>query len=122
MEVLVSHEGKPYPPYLLDLKAFPRDDGARIGVVMVNAELRYTDCQRIELFADDESVPIRRIEYLHERGNTGWFEGWWIDLSPEVLSRLATATRVGGIFCDAEMWLDKEQQAVLKDFVVKVIP
>ncbi len=122
MEVLVSREGRPYPPYLLDLKAFPREDGARFGLVMVNPELRFTECRHIELLAGDASVPLRHIEYLHTRGNTGWFEGWWIDVGPESLAKLAATTRAGGRFCEAEVWLDEEQRALLKSFAVKVIP
>lgn len=122
MEVLVFREGRPYPPYLLDLKLFPRDDGARLGVVMVNHELRFTECERVELLADGESLPLRRIEYMHTRGSDGWFEGWWIDVGPASLGKLAVATRAGGVFCEAEMWLDEDQRALLKDFTARVIP
>lgn len=121
MEVLVSREGKPYPPYLLDLKALPREDGTRIGIVMINPELRFEACREIELFADEASVPLRGIEYQKSVGSDGWFEGWWIDVGSESLGRLAAARRAGGRFCEAEMWLDEEQMAVLKRFAVEVI-
>lgn len=121
MEVIVLREGKPYPPYLLDLKAFPHEDGVRLGIVMVNDELRFGECQEIALFADDVSVPLRRVEYLHTRGNERWFEGWWIDVGYESLAKLAAATRTGGTFCEAEMWLDEDQRALLKDFAVRII-
>jgi hypothetical protein len=122
MEVRVLREGEPYPPYLLDLKAFPTDDGVRIGVVMLNDELRFQECRRIELFADGVSVPLRRIQYLHTRGSTKWFEGWWIDVGPRSLAKLAAATKAGGAFCEAEMWLDEDQRALLKDFAVRALP
>lgn len=122
MEVRVLREGEPSPPYLADVKAFPREDGVRFGLVMVNPELRFTECQRVELLADGESLPIRRIQYLHTRGNTSWFEGWWIDVGPRSLAKLAAATRAGGAFCDTEVWLDEDQRALLKDFAARALP
>lgn len=122
MEVAVTREGAPYPPYLLELKAFPSDDGVRLGVVMLNDEPRFHECRHVELFADGESVPLRRIRYLQSPGAEQWFEGWWIDVGPKSLAKLAAAVRAGGAFCEAEMWLDEPQRALFKDFAARALP
>jgi hypothetical protein len=121
MTVLVTHDGKPFPPYEAEVRGLPRDWGGRLGFVMISPEPRFKECRQIELLADDTSVPVRDIEYQNTLGSEAWFEGYWIDVNAKSLGKMAGAKTAGARFCDAELFLDDEQMKVFRSFVSRVV-
>lgn len=121
MKALLFKDDAPYPPYVVEVRVAGGEEMSRLGLILALQEQRYETCGDLSLFADDEDLPIRGVEYASTVSSNGFLEGWWLDVDVKTLARMASATKSGGRFCEAEWRLDADQRAVLRKLVSKLV-
>jgi hypothetical protein len=121
MTALLFKDGAPQRPYQVEVRVAGGTHMSRLGLILVQDQRTYDTCGELTLHADGQDLPIRGMEYASTVSSNGWLEGWWLDVDVKSLAKMASGPTAGGTFCGVEWRLDKDQRAVLRKLVSKIV-